>query len=107
MDGKLSRSIEENLGGRNKSSDHYKVQIAPFLDTPDNSSLGVWIRHINVGVSGVADDVYLMSEKQTKLQAQIEIASHYGKMYRISYVASKTKVTILWGQMLTWKTFNL
>ena len=62
MDGKLTRSIEENLGvkqGRNKSSDHYKVYIAPLLDTLDTSSLGVWIGHINVGVSGVADDVYL------------------------------------------------
>ena len=98
MNGKLSRSIEENLGvkqGRNKSSDHYKIYIAPLLDTLDTSSLGVWIGHINVGVSGVADDVYLMSDKQTKLQAQIDIASHYGKMYRISYGASKTKVTVV------------
>ena len=98
MDGKLSRNIEEQLGvkqGRNKSSDHYKVYIAPLLDTLDTSNLGVWIGNINVGVSGVADDVYLMSDKQTKLQAQIDIASHYGKMYRISYGASKTKVTIV------------
>ena len=48
-----------------------------------------------MGVSGVADDVYLMSDKQTKLQAQIDIASHYGKMYRISFGASETKVTIV------------
>ena len=98
MDGKLSRNIEEQLGvkqGRNKSSDHYKVYIAPLLDTLDTSNLGVWIGNIIVGVSGVADDVYLMSDKQTKLQAQIDIASHYGKMYRISYGASKTKVTIV------------
>ena len=68
MDGKLSRSISEKLGvkqGRNKSSDHYKVCIAPLLDTLDNANLGVWIGPINVSVSGVADDVYLMSDKQT------------------------------------------
>ena len=98
MNGQLSRSIEETLGvkqGRNKSSDHYKIYIAPLLDTLDNSDLGVWIGHINVGVSGVADDVYLMSDKQSKLQEQMNIAVHYGKMFRITYGASKTKVTVV------------
>ena len=102
MDGKLSRSIEETLGvkqGRNKSSDHYKVYIAPLLDTLDTSNLGVWIGNINVGVSGVADDVYLMSDKQTKLQGQIDIASHYGRMYRVKYGASKTKVTVVGSEI--------
>ena len=98
MNGKLSRNIEENLGvkqGRNKSSDHYKIYIAPLLDTLEQSELGVWIGPINVGVSGVADDVYLMTDKQTKLQELINIAVHYGKMYRITYGASKTKVTVV------------
>ena len=102
MNGMLSRSIEESLGvkqGRNKSSDHYKVYIAPLLDTLDTSNLGVWIGNINVGVSGVADDVYLMSDKQTKLQSQMDIASHYGKMYRIKYGASKTKVTVIGSEI--------
>ena len=97
MNGQLSRSITEKLGvkqGRNKSSDHYKVYIAPLLDTLDNAGLGVWIGNFNVGVSGVADDVYLLSDKQTKLQAQMDIASHYGQMFRIKYGASKTKVTV-------------
>jgi hypothetical protein len=48
---------------------------------------------------GVADDVYLMSDKQTKLQAQMDIASHYGKMYRIKYGASKTKVTVVGSEI--------
>ena len=82
-----------------KSSDHYKIYIAPLLDTLDNSNLGVWIGNINVGVSGVADDVYLMSDKQTKLQAQMDIASHYVKMYRIRYGASKTKVTVVGSEI--------
>ena len=54
---------------------------------------------INVGVSGVADDVYLMSDRQTKLQAQLDIASHYGKMYRIKYGADKTKVTVVGSEI--------
>ena len=50
-------------------------------------------------MSGVADDVYLMSDKQTKLQAQMDIASHYGKMYRITYGAAKTKVTVVGSEI--------
>ena len=40
MNGKLSKNIKENLGvkqGRNKSSDHYKIYIAPLLDTLEQS----------------------------------------------------------------------
>ena len=48
-----------------------------------------------MGVSGVADDVYLMSDKQSKLQEQMNIAQHYGQLFRISYGASKTKVTVV------------
>ena len=43
MNGQLSRSIEETLGvkqGRNKSSDQFKIDIAPLLDTLDNDNLG-------------------------------------------------------------------
>ena len=95
-------NIEESLGvkqGRNKSSDHYKVYIAPLLDTLDGADLGVWIGNVNVAVSGVADDVYLMADTQSKLQAQMHIASHYGQMYRIKYVASKTKVTVVGSEV--------
>ena len=98
MNGQLSRSIRETLGvkqGQNKSSDHYKVYIAPLLDTQDSANLGVWIGLINVSVCVVADDLYPMTDKQTKLQALIDIASHYGKMFRIKYGADKTKVTVV------------
>ena len=98
MGGKISRNIEEKLGvkqGRNKSSDHYKIYIAPLLDTLEKAELGVWIGPINVAVSGVADDVYLMTDRQTKLQELMNIAVHYGKMFRITYGASKTKVTVV------------
>ena len=96
---KKSRSLEETLGvkeGRNKSSDHYTIYIAPLLDTLDNADIGVWLGPINVGVSGVADDVYLMSDKQSKLQKQMKISAHYGKMYKINYGASKMKDYSSW-----------
>ena len=54
---------------------------------------------MNVGVSGVADDVYLMTDSQSKLQAQMDIATHYGQMYRIKYGASKTKVTVVGSEI--------
>ena len=83
MQGKLSRPISENMGvkqGRNKSSDHYKIYIAPLLDTLESSNLGVWIGSVNVAVSGTADDIYLMADRQSKLQEQINIGKHYGHM---------------------------
>ena len=102
MNGQLSRSIREMLGvkqGRNKSSDHYKVYIAPLLDTLDSANLGVWIGPINVSVSAVADDIYPMTDKQSKLQALLDIASHYGRMFRVKYGADKTKVTVVGSEV--------
>ena len=104
MKGLLSRDIIEKLGvkqGRNKSSDHYKVYIAPLLDTLDSADLGVWVGPINVSVSGVADDIYPMSDKQTKLQSLLDIAAYYGQMYRIEYGASKTKITVVGSEIDT------
>ena len=98
MNGKLSRPIQENMGvkqGRNKSSDHYKLYIAPLLDSLETSNLGVWLGFINVAVYGVADEIYLMSDKQNKLQEEINIAKYYGDLYRVTYGASKTKVTVI------------
>ena len=96
-EGNLSREIEENLGvkqGRNLSSDHYKVYIAPLLKSLDAAQLGVQIGPINTSVSGVADDIYLMTDRQANLQAQLDIAAHYGYIYRIEYGAGKTKITV-------------
>jgi hypothetical protein len=50
-------------------------------------------------VSGVADDVYLMSDKQSELQSMLDIAAHYGRMYRIEYGASKTKITVVGSEI--------
>ena len=102
MQGKLSRQIEEKLGvkqGHINSSDNYKVYINPALDTFENSTLGVWIGPINVSVTGVADDNYLMSDTQSKLQALIDIAEHYGRRYKIKYGAAKTKITVVWSDV--------
>ena len=42
-----------------------------------------------------------MSDKQTKLQSLLDIASHYGKMYKVEYGASKTKITIVGSKIDT------
>ena len=102
MNGKLSREIQETLGvkqGHISSSDDYKIYIGPCLDTLEEAQLGVWIGVLNSGVSGVADDVYLCSDDPNKLQALINIASHYGYHYRIKYGASKTKITVSGPEM--------
>ena len=75
MQGKLSRSCEETLGvkqGQINSSDDYKVYVNPALNTFDASGLGVTIgtkpNQLNVAITGVADDLYIMSDSQSKLQ---------------------------------------
>ena len=97
MNQKLSREIKETLGvkqGHINSSDHYKVYIGPCLDMLEDAQLGVWIGPINSGVSGCADDVFLLTDNPVKLQALIDMAEHYGKLYRIQYGALKTKITV-------------
>ena len=97
MNGKLSEQITETLGvrqGQVKSSDHYKVYAGPALDTIDMADLGVWIGPFNSGVSACADDILGMSDDPGKLQGILDIASFYGKMYRVQYGAAKTKVTV-------------
>ena len=87
--------------GSNKvnSSDNYTIYINPALNTFDASTLGVWVRPINVSVSGVADDNYLMSSTQSGLQALISIAEHYGYRYKIKYGAAKTKITVVGSEI--------
>ena len=45
-------------------------------------------------MSGCADDVFLLTDNPVKLQALIDMAEHYGKLYRIQYGALKTKITV-------------
>ena len=98
MKGKLSRTFEETAGvkqGRINSSDNYKIYINPALNTFDDSNLGVWVGPINVSVTGVADDNYLMSASQSGLQGLIRIAEHYGDRYKITYGGSKMNITVV------------
>ena len=98
MDGQVSSPLVETLGvgqGKIKSSDHYKIYINPLLETLESAELGIDIGPINTGVSCVADDVYLLTDNQTKLQGLMDIAQHYGEMYRIEYGASKTVVSVI------------
>jgi hypothetical protein len=48
-----------------------------------------------VGSSACADDEYLISDSQTKLQVLLDIAEFYGSMYKVTYGAGKTKVTVV------------
>ena len=52
-----------------------------------------------MSVSAVADDIYPMTDKQSKLQALLDIASHYGRMFRVKYGADKTKVTVVGSEV--------
>ena len=102
MNGQLSRSFEETLGvkqGHIKSSENYKVYVNSLLETIDSAQLGVWIGSVNVGLSAVADDEYLMSDSQSRLQALLGIAEKYGFMYKVAYGAAKTKVTVVGSQI--------
>jgi hypothetical protein len=102
MKGKLSRKFRETAGvkqGHINSSDNYKIYINPALNALDESTLGVWVGPIIVSVTGVADDNYLMSSKQSGLQGLIGIAEHYGDRYKITYGASKTKITVVGSEV--------
>ena len=102
MNGYLSRSIEEFTGckqGNIKSSDHYKIYIGPLLEAIESAALGVWIGPINVSQSACADDEYLLTDSQTKLQAMLGIAEFYGKKYDVTYGASKTKITVIGSEI--------
>ena len=80
MNRKISKPLEESLGvgqGKIRSSDHYKIYINPVLETLEAANLGVNIGPINTGISCVADDVYLLSDKQNKLQGLLDICQHY------------------------------
>ena len=98
MNGKLSRTFDETLGvkqGNVNSSDDYKIYVNPALDTFDRSQLGVQIGPVNVAVTGVADDLYLLTDSKSKLQSLIGIAEHYGHRYRTKFGAEKTKITVV------------
>lgn len=77
-----------------KSGGHYKFYVSPTLEALDSSQLGVWLGPINVSLSTVTDDVLFMPESQNKLQVLLDIASQCGKMFKIEYGTTKTKITL-------------
>ena len=98
MNGQVSRAFTETAGvkqGNCKSSGHYKIYVNPLLDMIDQSQLGVWIGPINIAQSACADDEYLMTDSQSKLQILLDVAEYYGKTYNVSYGAAKSKVTVV------------
>ena len=98
MNKKISQPLSETLGvgqGKIRSSDHYKIYINPALETLESAQLGINIGPINTGLSCIADDLYLISDDQTKLQGLLDIAQDYGQQYRIEYGASKTVISVV------------
>ena len=98
MNGKLSLPLNEYLGvgqGKIRSSDHYKIYINSVLETLERANLGVNIGPINTGISCVADDLYLLSDDQVKLQGLLDISQHYGYLYRVKYGANKTVISVI------------
>ena len=98
MNRKISKPLSESLGvgqGKIRSSDHYKIYINPALETLERAELGIDIGPVNTGVSCVADDVYLITDDQTKLQGLLDIAEDYGQQYRIVYGASRTVISVV------------
>ena len=79
---------------------YFKIYTNPALETLDSANLGVIFGPLNsgvplnLGVSCCADDYYLMTDSQSKLQNLLNIAENVGDMYRVKYGTSKTKITI-------------
>ena len=48
-----------------------------------------------LGQPGPLQGYLWMTDRQTKLQELLNITVHYGKMFRITYGAAKTKITVV------------
>ena len=110
--GKLSRQFSEFKGqrqGHKRAAGNFKSYINPCLMTTNLSQLGFWIGPICVTCICVADDTYVLSNDPRKLQAIINIVRHYGRRYRLTFGADKTKITITGSKqdMAYYKDINL
>ena len=97
MDGKLSRTIEEQTGNRKchvKAGGHFKAYINLCLETVNRGELGFHIGPIAVGVVCCADDSYVLSNTQSGLQSAINILGHFAKRYRAVVYTEKTKIVV-------------
>ena len=63
----------------------------------------------------MADDLYLMTDNKTKLQALLDVCQHYSQQCRITYGASKTVISVVgsandrkyYKEIQPWKMDNL
>ena len=63
----------------------------------------------------MADDLYLITDNKTKLQALLDVCQHYSQQYRITYGASKTVISVVgsakdrkyYKEIQPWKMDNL
>ena len=95
--GLLSREFREEKGkrqGHKRAAGNFKTYINPCLTSSNSSQLGFNIGPICITAVCIADDTYLLSDDPRKLQAAINIISHYSSRYRITFGAEKTKITV-------------
>ena len=93
----LSRRIQEHKGTRQghvRASGHFKVYLDPCLHSLADSRLGFELGLLCVTVVCVADDVYLLSNSPSGLQAALNIIGHYALRYQLKFNALKTKVNV-------------
>ena len=64
--------------GKVRAKDHFKAFINPCLETLEESEFGIWLGDICISVSGVADDIYLLSDDPKKLQCLIDLVVSFG-----------------------------
>ena len=64
------------------------------LDALDSTDLGFHIGPICVNSVCCADDMYVLSDRQSGLQGAMDIVSHYAKRYRVIFNADKTKIVV-------------
>ena len=95
--GFISREFREEKGtrqGHKRAAGNFKTYINPCLISSNESKLGFNIGPNCITAVCIADDTYVLSDDLRKLQAAINIISHYGKRYRLTFGPDKTKVTV-------------
>ena len=93
----LSREFREEKGtrqGHKRAAGNFKAYINPCLTSSNSSQLGFNIGPICITSVCIADDTYILSDDPRKLQAAINIISHYSSRYRLTFGAEKTKITV-------------
>ena len=70
------------------------MYINPCLTAANSSQLGFWIGPNCITAVCIADDIYVLSDSVSGLQAAINIINHYGKRYQLTFNPSKTKIVV-------------